>query len=107
MMKHRFTGLILLVAFLLVIAACSSEQTTQESDPSSPPSESEENNESSTEEEGESHLLTERLAAPDLSKLPDRAKQRDDTIIVSLVNPSGAFTPYFTQVGYDGNVNIV
>ncbi|WP_339275820.1 ABC transporter substrate-binding protein [Paenibacillus sp. FSL W8-0426] len=42
--------------------------------------------------------------ATDLSKLPASAKERTDTIIVALTDPSGAFTPYFHQSGYDGNV---
>jgi len=45
------------------------------------------------------------IQASDLSKLPDTAKQRTDTIIVGLTDPSGAFTPYFHQSGYDGNVS--
>ncbi|WP_334075536.1 MULTISPECIES: ABC transporter substrate-binding protein [Paenibacillus] len=45
------------------------------------------------------------LLAADLAKLPDVAKQRTDTIIVGLTDPSGAFTPYFHQSGYDGNVS--
>ncbi|MCY9660046.1 ABC transporter substrate-binding protein [Paenibacillus chondroitinus] len=45
------------------------------------------------------------IKASDLSKLPSSAKQRTDTIIVGLTDPSGAFTPYFHQSGYDGNVS--
>ena len=45
------------------------------------------------------------VAAADMSKLPDVAKQRTDTIIAGLTDPSGAFTPYFQQSGYDGNVS--
>ncbi len=45
------------------------------------------------------------IQAADLSKLPATAKQRTDTIIVGLTDPSGAFTPYFQQSGYDGNVS--
>ncbi|MBM7567513.1 ABC transporter substrate-binding protein [Paenibacillus sacheonensis] len=45
------------------------------------------------------------VTASDLSKLPDIAKKRTDTIIVGLTDPSGAFTPYFQQSGYDGNVS--
>ncbi len=49
--------------------------------------------------------LTQLFTAPDLGKLPDSAKNRADTIIVGLTDPSGAFTPYFHQSGYDGNVS--
>ncbi|GGF94924.1 ABC transporter substrate-binding protein [Paenibacillus aceti] len=45
------------------------------------------------------------IAASDMSKLPALAQKRTDTIIVGLKNPSGAFTPYFHQSGYDGNVS--
>ncbi|SFJ81492.1 peptide/nickel transport system substrate-binding protein [Paenibacillus sp. UNC496MF] len=45
------------------------------------------------------------IQASDMSKLPDTAKSRTDTIIVGLTDPSGAFTPYFQQSGYDGNVS--
>ena len=45
------------------------------------------------------------IAAADLTKLPEASKQRTDTIIVGLTDPSGAFTPYFQQSGYDGNVS--
>ncbi|AJS58724.1 ABC transporter substrate-binding protein [Paenibacillus sp. IHBB 10380] len=49
--------------------------------------------------------LTEPFTATDLSKLPAVAQKRTDTIIVGLTDPSGAFTPYFQQSGYDGNVS--
>jgi peptide/nickel transport system substrate-binding protein len=49
--------------------------------------------------------INEPIQASDLSKLPAIAKNRTDTIIVGLVDPSGAFTPYFHQSGYDGNVS--
>lgn len=45
------------------------------------------------------------VTASDISKLPDIAKKRTDTIIVGLTDPSGSFTPYFQQSGYDGNVS--
>ncbi|MFB5673322.1 ABC transporter substrate-binding protein [Paenibacillus terreus] len=48
--------------------------------------------------------LTEPIKASDLSKLPTAAKERTDTVIVGLTDPSGSFTPYFAQSGYDGNV---
>lgn len=48
--------------------------------------------------------LAEPIKASDLSKLPGAAEERTDTIIVGLTDPSGSFTPYFAQSGYDGNV---
>lgn len=100
MKKQRLAGLWILILMLsVVLAACSSN--SENSQPEASPPQSGTSNESTPE------LLQEPLAAPDPSKIPDRAKQRNDAIIVSLTNPSGAFTPYFTQVGYDGNVNSV
>ncbi|WP_019910086.1 ABC transporter substrate-binding protein [Paenibacillus sp. HW567] len=49
--------------------------------------------------------LSEPFTATDLAKLPEVAKKRSDTIIVGLTDPSGAFTPYFQESGYDGNVS--
>ncbi|CAH1194232.1 Oligopeptide-binding protein AppA [Paenibacillus auburnensis] len=49
--------------------------------------------------------LSEPYTATDLSKLPAVAQNRTDTIIVGLTDPSGAFTPYFQESGYDGNVS--
>lgn len=49
--------------------------------------------------------LDQPVTASDLSKLPSIAQNRTDTIIVGLVDPSGAFTPYFHQSGYDGNIS--
>ncbi|GAB6928932.1 ABC transporter substrate-binding protein [Paenibacillus sp. JCM 10914] len=110
MRKQRYSGLLWLglLALFIVLSACSTDSanTGSESSPSSP-SKSSNSNELAPEPATEAHLLQEPLAATDVNKLPDRAKQRNDAIIVTLVNPSGAFTPYFTQVGYDGNVNSV
>lgn len=49
--------------------------------------------------------LSKPFTATDLSKLPAVAQNRTDTIIVGLTDPSGAFTPYFQESGYDGNVS--
>ncbi|OKP84548.1 ABC transporter substrate-binding protein [Paenibacillus sp. P32E] len=49
--------------------------------------------------------LSEPFTATDLTKLPAVAQNRTDTIIVGLTDPSGAFTPYFQESGYDGNVS--
>ncbi|WP_151734557.1 ABC transporter substrate-binding protein ['Paenibacillus yunnanensis' Narsing Rao et al. 2020] len=49
--------------------------------------------------------LNEPYTATDLTKLPAAAQSRTDTIIVGLTDPSGAFTPYFQESGYDGNVS--
>ncbi|WP_433940015.1 ABC transporter substrate-binding protein [Paenibacillus lautus] len=109
MRKQRYSGLLWLglLSLFLILSACSSGSANKEME-ASPPTTPEANASSEPAEQGTvGHLLEEPFAATDLNKLPDRAKQRNDAIIVTLVNPSGAFTPYFTQVGYDGNVNSV
>ncbi|MFB0844597.1 ABC transporter substrate-binding protein [Paenibacillus oleatilyticus] len=47
------------------------------------------------------------IPASDKSKIPEAAKKRTDTFVVSLTEPGGIFNPYFYQNGYDGNVNSV
>ncbi|MBU5352052.1 ABC transporter substrate-binding protein [Paenibacillus silvae] len=59
---------------------------------------------SSTQATPVSAALDAPFKATDLNQLPDTAKKRTDTVIVGLTDPSGAFTPYFHQSGYDGNV---
>lgn len=91
----------LLLASSLVLSACSGGSPTADSGTGS-------NGEVSTGQTGEapaaSNVLTEPIAASDMSKLPQTAVQRTDTVIVGLTDPSGSFTPYFSQSGYDGNV---
>ncbi|AWB44789.1 ABC transporter substrate-binding protein [Paenibacillus sp. CAA11] len=88
------------VAGLMVLSACSNSNEQASQNASNSPS-----------SKGSSNAVTttatslEPVQAADLSKLPDIAKKRTDTIIVGLTDPSGAFTPYFHQSGYDGNVS--
>jgi len=99
MKKRHFQALLLLLVLSIVLAACGSSATTN-TQKISPPKETNSSEPQSENQVSESFQV-------DLSKVPERAQQRTDTIIVGLTNPSGAFTPYFTQVGYDGNVNSV
>lgn len=94
----------LMIVGSLLLSACS------DSKDASPASSTTTKVEGSTKEKGTEAVagesgLSEPYQAADMSKLPAVAKQRTDTIIVGLTDPSGAFTPYFTQSGYDGNVN--
>ncbi|WP_028560365.1 ABC transporter substrate-binding protein [Paenibacillus pinihumi] len=104
MKKQQYILVVLLVIISVLTAACSSNEPNKNPEVTNSPANLD--NASQKPEQTE-NVLVQPIAATDLSKLPDRAKQRTDTIIVGLVNPSGAFTPYFTQVGYDGNVNSV
>ncbi|WP_136605858.1 ABC transporter substrate-binding protein [Paenibacillus dokdonensis] len=94
----------LLIVGSLVLSACSDQKDTASTSGSTTQTEQGSKDQPAAAPGGESGL-NEPFTAADMSKLPAVAKQRTDTIIVGLTDPSGAFTPYFTQSGYDGNVN--
>ncbi|MFD0590984.1 ABC transporter substrate-binding protein [Paenibacillus sp. GCM10027627] len=98
-MKRKFKPLLLAIfAGTLLLAACSNSNTTAPK--SSQPAES-----ATASPGASSSPSVDPLQGADLTKLPDAAKKRTDTLIVGLTDPSGAFTPYFHQSGYDGNVS--
>lgn len=105
MKKPLYTLLAVTLTGSLVLSACSSDSATPAA--SSTPGASTVAPQASGAPAPAPAGLTEPLKASDISKLPEAAKKRTDTIIVGLTNPSGAFTPYFTKVGYDGNVSSV
>lgn len=99
-MRKRITyASSLLLASSLVLSACSGEGASP-ADTGTGTSV----NAPSGEAPAATNLLTEKVPASDLSKLPQTAIQRTDTVIVGLTDPSGSFTPFFSQSGYDGNV---
>ncbi|NEW05022.1 ABC transporter substrate-binding protein [Paenibacillus sp. SYP-B3998] len=85
----------------LLLAACSDNQGAAPAQGSNTPTSTDAGKTAAP----AANALTEQVKAADLSKLPNIAKQRTDTIIVGLTDPSGAFTPYFQKSGYDGNVS--
>ncbi|ANS74301.1 ABC transporter substrate-binding protein [Paenibacillus yonginensis] len=94
----------LLLAGSLLLSACSSNNnasSTANSGSNTAASNSGSNSSSNT--AGVQDDLS--IQASDMSKLPQLAQNRTDTIIVGLTDPSGSFTPYFQQSGYDGNVS--
>jgi peptide/nickel transport system substrate-binding protein len=90
----------LLLSGSLLLSACSKNNDPGSSQPVATATGS-----SSPSADPSGQVLAQVVQAGDMSKLPASAKGRTDTIIVGLTDPSGAFTPYFTQSGYDGNVN--
>ncbi|TJY42313.1 ABC transporter substrate-binding protein [Cohnella pontilimi] len=92
----------IVLASSLLLSACSKGNDSNSS--SGPAASASGSASAGTDPAGQSGL-TETIQASNLSKLPATAKNRNDTIIVGLTDPSGAFIPYFTQSGYDGNVN--
>ncbi|ANC17456.1 ABC transporter substrate-binding protein [Bacillus cereus] len=53
------------------------------------------------------NVKIEKIAATDKTKVPDKAKNRKDTLVVGISKPGGVFLPYFQQNGWDGNVTSV
>ncbi|MGI2733433.1 ABC transporter substrate-binding protein [Bacillus cytotoxicus] len=53
------------------------------------------------------NLKVEKIAATDKTKVPDKAKNRKDTLIAGISKPGGVFLPYFQENGWDGNVTSV
>ncbi|HDR7385677.1 TPA: ABC transporter substrate-binding protein [Bacillus toyonensis] len=53
------------------------------------------------------NIKIEKIAATDKTKVPDKAKNRKDTLVVGISKPGGVFLPYFQQNGWDGNVTSV
>lgn len=102
MKKKLYTVSTLLLVGSLILAACSDKSSEDSSAASASPS-AESSATASAPPAGQPAQGL--IKAADLSKLPATAKSRTDTIIVGLTDPSGAFTPYFQQSGYDGNVS--
>lgn len=51
-------------------------------------------------------MKIEKIAATDKTKVPDKAKNRKDTLVVGISKPR-RILPYFQQNGWDGNVTSV
>lgn len=93
----------LLIVGAILVSACSSNNSSSNSVSNNKPATTA--NSTDTPADTATGGLTELFTATDLSKLPAVSQKRTDTIIVGLTDPSGAFTPYFHQSGYDGNVS--
>ncbi|WP_018757491.1 ABC transporter substrate-binding protein [Paenibacillus terrigena] len=103
MRKGLFSVLTIIISGALLLSACSSPAST----PAADSGKTEAATTTSEQTTPAAGGITSLVKASDLSKLPENAKKRTDTIIVGLTDPSGAFTPYFLQSGYDGNVTSV
>jgi len=103
MRKGLFSLLTVIISGALLLSGCSSPAST----PAADSGKTEATTTTSEQTTPAAGGITSLVKATDLSKLPENAKKRTDTIIVGLTDPSGAFTPYFHQSGYDGNVSSV
>ncbi|MFD0620959.1 ABC transporter substrate-binding protein [Paenibacillus sp. GCM10027629] len=104
MRKGLFSVLTIIISGALLLSACSSPASTPAAESGKTEAGATTSEQTTTPAAGS---ITSLVKATDLAKLPENAKKRTDTIIVGLTDPSGAFTPYFLQSGYDGNVTSV
>ena len=109
MRKSTFVLSSLFLAASLLLSACSDNSSPEAASTATPassaPGASTSSAATSSPEVVPAGALSEPYTATDLTKLPAAAQKRTDTIIVGLTDPSGAFTPYFQESGYDGNVS--
>ncbi|AIQ25050.1 ABC transporter substrate-binding protein [Paenibacillus sp. FSL H7-0737] len=107
MRKNAIVITSLLLTGSLLLSACANNSNNESSSANNAAAGSNSTNveATTTPETVPAGALSEPFTATDLSKLPAVAQKRTDTIIVGLTDPSGAFTPYFQQSGYDGNVS--
>jgi peptide/nickel transport system substrate-binding protein len=107
MRKNAIVITSLLLTGSLLLSACTNNINSESSSANNAAAGSNSTNveATTTPENVPTGALSEPFTATDLSKLPAVAQKRTDTIIVGLTDPSGAFTPYFQQSGYDGNVS--
>ena len=107
MKKYTILLTSLILAGSVLLSACSKDSGNNASSSSNSSPNSSASDASGTSSSNTSAATTalQPINASDMSKLPQLAQQRTDTIIAGLTDPSGSFTPYFQQSGYDGNVS--
>ncbi|WP_242248809.1 ABC transporter substrate-binding protein [Bacillus cereus group sp. BfR-BA-01523] len=82
-----------LLSSSLVLSACGGQEDTASTEP--------------VKQQDLKNIKIENIAATDKTKVPDKAKNRKDTLVVGISKPGGVFLPYFQQNGWDGNVTSV
>ncbi|QQN83945.1 ABC transporter substrate-binding protein [Bacillus toyonensis] len=82
-----------LMSSSLVLSACGGREDTASIEP--------------VKQQDLKNIKIEKIAATDKTKVPDKAKNRKDTLVVGISKPGGVFLPYFQQNGWDGNVTSV
>lgn len=90
----KWAGVFLvLLSSSLVLSACGGQEDTASTEP--------------VKQQDLKNIKVENIAATDKTKVPDKAKNRKDTLVVGISKPGGVFLPYFQQNGWDGNVTSV
>lgn len=90
----KWAGLFsVLLSSSFVLSACGGQEDTASTEP--------------VKQQDLKNIKIEKIAAADKTKVPDKAKNRKDTLVVGISKPGGVFLPYFQQNGWDGNVTSV
>ncbi|EJV58516.1 MULTISPECIES: ABC transporter substrate-binding protein [Bacillus] len=90
----KWAGLFsVLLSSSFVLSACGGQEDTASTEP--------------VKQQDLKNIKVEKIAATDKTKVPDKAKNRKDTLVVGISKPGGVFLPYFQQNGWDGNVTSV
>ncbi|MGH0432050.1 ABC transporter substrate-binding protein [Bacillus hominis] len=90
----KWAGLFsVLLSSSFVLSACGGQEDTASTEP--------------VKQQDLKNIKIEKIAATDKTKVPDKAKNRKDTLVVGISKPGGVFLPYFQQNGWDGNVTSV
>lgn len=82
-----------LISSSLVLSACGGQEDAASTEP--------------VKQQDLKNVKIEKIAATDKTKVPDKAQNRKDTLVVGISKPGGVFLPYFQQNGWDGNVTSV
>ncbi|WP_074593948.1 ABC transporter substrate-binding protein [Bacillus cereus] len=82
-----------LMSSSLVLSACGGQEDAASTEP--------------VKQQDLKNVKIEKIDATDKTKVPDKAKNRKDTLVVGISKPGGVFLPYFQQNGWDGNVTSV
>ncbi|MHA4068467.1 ABC transporter substrate-binding protein [Bacillus cereus] len=82
-----------LMSSSLVLSACGGQEDAASTEP--------------VKQQDLKNVKIEKIAATDKTKVPDKAKNRKDTLVVGISKPGGVFLLYFQQNGWDGNVTSV
>ncbi|MEK0219141.1 ABC transporter substrate-binding protein [Bacillus proteolyticus] len=82
-----------LLSSSFVLSACGGQEDTASTEP--------------VKQQDLKNIKIEKIAATDKTKVPDKAKNRKETLVVGISKPGGVFLPYFQQNGWDGNVTSV
>lgn len=90
----KWAGLFsVLLSSSFVLSACGGQEDTASTEP--------------VKQQDLKNIKIEKITATDKTKVPDKAKNRKDTLVVGISKPGGVFLPYFQQNGWDGNVTSV